>query len=204
MISHFLSICHCSSGFFYFSTHFPGGWQICRVILNGRANTPLLISVIFLVLNPSLSLSQHTHSQIDIGLRSGVCIRWQSALTVRSSAPTSLPDGHGVSTTPFAHMTLPVSFQLPPTPPAPCYRVGNCKWSERCLVQNFSLALTWQWLQFRGSWRKLIYVQGAWRRVWRGQNSNNNYITDDNRLKNVVPLVTGIVWIFLCEIVCLS
>lgn len=147
---------------------------------------PLLISVIFLVLDPSLSRRTHSHMPTDTGLRSGVCMRWQSALSVRSSAPTSLPDGHGVNTAPFAHTTLPTSFQPPPTPPATCNKVCNYKLSERCLVQKSSLALIWHdySLGISGTYLSSRYMEKG----NRGQNAcsmKNNVIvaTHDHSLQ---------------------
>lgn len=60
-------------------------------------------------------ISYHSYPQTDFGLSSGVGLRWQSALTVRSLTPTSLPDGHGINTTPPAHTTLPTSSHPLPT-----------------------------------------------------------------------------------------
>ncbi len=94
----------------------------------------LLKFVIFFVLNSSLSVSSHTHTHTHThtGWRSGVCMRWQSALSVRSSAPTGPPDGRGVGTTPLTCMKYP--FILQPPARSPCNTLHNYKSSERCLV----------------------------------------------------------------------
>lgn len=124
---------------------------------------PLDVSNIPCTKSPSVLLSSHTHrhTHAQTGLRSGVCMRWQSALSVRSSAPTGPPDGHGVSITPFAHMKTPYILQPPSTPPAPYNKVRNYNLSERCLVQKSSLALIWQWLQRRDFWHNFTCLQDA-------------------------------------------
>lgn len=107
-------------------------------------------------------------------------MRWQSALSVRSSAPTGPPDGRGVSAAPFAHMKTPYILQPPPTSSAPCNKVRHYNLSERCLVQQSSLSLIWQWSQFRDFWHNFTCLQDAWGRekyiVCGGQNSDNTWI----------------------------
>lgn len=92
----------------------PSKDTVCGVILHHHA---ILITTIFLC-TKSFYATLSTHMQTDPGLSSGVCMRWQSALPVKSSAPTSFPDGLGVSTAPFAHMKFPTSFQLLRSPAA--------------------------------------------------------------------------------------
>lgn len=80
----------------------------------------------------SVSFSLSAHMKADTGMSSGVDMRWQSALPVRSWAPTNFPDGHWSRLHAFCSHDTPRVLPAP----APFSKVQNCKWREKCFAHN--------------------------------------------------------------------
>lgn len=123
-----------------------------------------------------VSLSTHTLTHRQTLACDQVCV-WGGSLL--SLLGPHLPPALQMAMVSAPHLLptwkLPVSFQPPPTLAAPCYKVCNYILSERCLVLKSSLALIWQWLQFRDFWHNLTGIKRVTNgeTVWRGQKSNN-------------------------------
>lgn len=127
-ISHFLSICPPALPLFLTARYINTGcWQICS-----HTNSSWPPDNCNVACTRSVSFSLSAHMKADTGMSSGVDMRWQSALPVRSWAPTNFPDGHWSRLHAFCSHDTPCVLPAP----APFSKVQNCKWREKCFAHN--------------------------------------------------------------------